>query len=132
MHVVDESDVKQHLVTFQAAQALFCDRIQTGAADAYAAPQSNPKARQRATLEKRGKLLTHNRLGEDLQKLLDTSRLKEWGNYLELGVAKIISKSEAEPLVCLGAEELPTQRLERDKNEFKRLKGEHVDPDMKS
>ena len=108
MHVVDDSDVKQHLVAFQAAQALFFDRIQTGAADAYTASQGKPKARQSAALEKRGKLLTYNRLGEDLQRLLHKSRLKEWSNYLEFNAAKIISKSEAERLVGLGAEELLT------------------------
>ena len=133
MHVVDDSDVKQHLLDSRASQAFcFCDRIQTAAADAYVASQGMPKACQRAALEKRGKLSMYNRLGEDLQRLLDESRLREWSNYLDFGAAKIISDSEAERLVGLGAEELPAQWVERDKNEFKSLKGEHIDPDMKS
>ena len=58
----------------------------------------------------------YNKLSSDLQKLLDTSRLKEWNNYKKFGAAKIISRQEAERLVGLGAEELPTQWIERDKN----------------
>ena len=132
MHVADDDDVKYRLTEFHAAQAFFSERIPTPIAEAYAASQGKPKARQRAALEKRGKLLTYGRLSEDLQRLLDKSRLKEWNNYLSFGAARIISKAEAKQLVARGAEELPTQWIERDNNEFKRLKDEHVEPDMKS
>ena len=64
--------------------------------------------------------------------MLDASRLKEWNNYLSFGAAKIISAAEARQHVDRGAEELPTQWIERDKNEFKRVTDEKILPDMKS
>ena len=42
------------------------------------------------------------------------------------GAANVIPCEEADRLVSHGAEELPTQWIERDKNELRRQKGEHV------
>ena len=65
--------------------------------------------------------------------MLDKSRLKEWNNYLSFGAAKIIKYQEAQRLINeLGAEELPTQWIERDKNEFKRINNADIPPEMKS
>ena len=58
--------------------------------------------------------------------------IKKWGNYLSSEAAEIIPASEAQRLNDLSAEELPTQWVERDKNELKRSKGEEVEPDMQS
>ena len=62
----------------------------------------------------------------------DKSRIKEWNNYISLGVAKLIPASEAKRLIARGAEVLPTQWIERDKNEFKRILDELIELDMKS
>ena len=43
-----------------------------------------------------------------------------------------LSPEEAEELIGLGAEELPTQWIERDKNEFLRTENNEVEPDMRS
>ena len=125
-------DGRSHLTAYRAAQSFFADRICTPAASAYLVSQGRSKARQKASLEKRGKLLTYRRCDADTQSLLDKSRLKEWNNYLSFGAAKVISAQQAREYVEKGAEELPTQWIERDKNEFKRLKDVTIEPDMKS
>ena len=134
--MADSKAGRTALCEFHEAQAFFAERIETNASLAFLAAtqqKQKPKARQRAALEKRGKLLMYNKLSSDLQKLLDTSRLKEWNNYKKFGAAKIISRQEAERLVGLGAEELPTQWIERDKNEFKRTEETpDIEPEMKS
>ena len=54
----------------------------------------------------------------DIQALLGKSRAKEWNGYVSFGVAI--------DYVARGAEELPTQWVERDKNEVKRIKDEAI------
>lgn len=133
IHVAsDDVESQEVLSQFRQAQAFFADRVETVSAKAFLAHK--PKVKQRAALEKRGKLLFYNKVSEGLQKLLDAARLKEWGNYKKYGAAKIISRQEAERIVGLGAEELPTQWIERDKNEFLRNDSDAapVEPDMRS
>ena len=72
---VKDEHIKQHLEAFNAYQNFWSERVPTPAAVAYLA--TKPKARQRAALEKRGKLLTYSKLSVSHQKLLDASRLKE-------------------------------------------------------
>ena len=122
---------RTHLEAYFACQAFFADRIRTPAAEAYLAAKGS-KARQKASLEKRGKLLTYRHCSPELQALLDKARIKEWGNYVSLGAAKLIPAAEARDLIAKGAEVLPTQWIERDKNEFKRIRDENIPPDMKS
>ena len=51
---------------------------------------------------------------------------------MSFGAAKSIPASEAQRLIDLGAEELPTQWVEGHKTEFNPSKGEEVEPDIKS
>ncbi len=70
--------------------------------------------------------MIYHRMDEAMQKLMMEARLKEWDNYKSFGAIKGISEHEARDLVGLGAEELPTQGIETDKNETLR----HVQPDL--
>ena len=125
---------RKSLEQFFEARGFFADRIETPAALAFkAVKQQTGKQKAKASLEKRGKLLKYDRVSPDLQKLLDKSRIKEWNNYLSFGATKLIKVEEANRLIDeLGAEELPTQWIERDKNEFKRIKDADIPPEMKS
>ena len=119
------------LEAYFSAQAFFADRVRTRSAEAYLVAKGS-EARQKASLEKRGKLLTYRHCTPEMQALLDKARVKEWSNYVSFGAAKLISAAEAKTLIAKGAELLPTQWIERDKNEFKRIKDENIEPDMKS
>ena len=68
----------------------------------------SPTYRLKHAFEKRGKLLVYYKLDPNQQKPLDAARTKEWGNYISLGAANIISREEADRLVSHGAEELPS------------------------
>ena len=122
---------RSQLESYFSAQAYFADRIRTSSAEAYLVAKGS-KARQKTSLEKRGKLLRYRHCSPELQALLDKARIKEWGNYVSFGAAKLISAARAKELIAKGAEVLPTQWIERDKNEFKRIKDEDIPPDMKS
>ena len=117
---------------FEEYQTFFAERVQRKESKAFLA--SKGKMHKKKNLEKRGKLLIYQKLDHAHQKLLDESRLKEWNNYLKLGAVKVISKEEAEQIVYSGdSEELPTQWIETDKNEFLRSEsGKEVEPKMKS
>ena len=122
---------RSQLDCYLSAQAFFADRVRTRSADAYLVAKGS-KARQKASLEKRGKLLKYHHCTPEMQALLDAARVKEWANYVSFGAAKLIPAAEAKDLIARGAEVLPTQWIERDKNEFKRIKDENIPPDMKS
>ena len=66
--------------------------------------------------EKRGKLLVYHKQDEATQKLLQASRKVEWDNYLKFSAVRVISSAEAADYVRHGAEELPMQWIETDKN----------------
>ena len=117
---------------YEECQAFFADRAPRPDAAAFKAALD--KGAKKKSLEKRGKLLIYDRLGAAHQKLLDESRFKEWDNYLKFGAVKIISEKEAMDLVDSGSEELPTQWIETDKNEYMRSEAcaEEIEPNMKS
>jgi len=126
-----DQPLQEALHEFHEYQAFFAERIPREDAKAFKA--SVDKAAKKKSLEKRGKLLVYQKLDKAHQVLLDASRLKEWDNYLKFGAVKVISKKEAEDLVYSGAEELPTQWIETDKNEFLRNESNpDMDPLMKS
>ncbi len=69
---------------------------------------------------------------QQMKKLLDASRLHEWQNYLKFDAVKVIDKSAAEEMISRGAEVLPTQWIEVDKNDALRASGKTMEPEMKS
>ena len=115
MICVDTAEEK-YAGKFDEYKAFFAERVPRPEAVKY------QRVRQKKeNLQKRGKLLTYARLDRAMQSLVDQSRLSEWNNYLKFGATKVIPKSEAEELINkTGCEELPTQWIDVDKNEFKR------------
>ena len=126
----DDPQIKKLANKYVEYQTFFAEQL-----DMYAAQEHRYKsaAAKKQSLEKRGKLLVYNRLSEAHQRLLQESRLKEWQNYMKFGAVKVISRQEMERLIGLGAEVLPTQWIETDKNEPLRTAGDiNIEPRMKS
>ena len=74
----------------------------------------------------------YDKVDQQMKTLLDASRLHEWQNYLKLDAVKVIDKSAAEEMISRGAEVLPTQWIEVDKNESRRASGKTMEPKTKS
>ena len=106
----------------------FAERLERPAATQFTAA----KAKQKNNLEKRGKLSKYDNVDQQMKKLPDASRLHEWQNYLKLDAVKVIDRSTAEEMISHGAEVLPTQWIDVDKNEALRAPGKTMEPKMKS
>ena len=106
----------------------FAERLERPAATQFTAA----KAKQKNNLEKRGKLSKYDNVDQQMKKLPDASRLHEWQNYLKLDAVKVIDRSTAEEMISHGAEVLPTQWIEVDKDEALRASGKTMEPKMKS
>ena len=74
----------------------------------------------------------YDRVDQQMKKLLDASRLHEWQNFLKLDAARVTDKSKAMEIISHGAEVLPAQWIEVDKNEALRASGKTMEPKMKS
>ncbi len=98
---------------FEEFQTIFAERLERPVAKKFA----STKAKQKKSLEKRGKLVMYDKVDQQMKKLLDASRLHEWLNYLKLDAVKVIDKSKAVEMISHGAEVLPTQWIEVDKSE---------------
>ena len=106
----------------------FAERLERPAATQF----TTAKANQKKSLEKRGKLWMYDKVDQQAKKLLDASRLHEWLSYLRLAAVRVIDRSTAEEMISHGAEVLPTQWIEVDKNEALRASGKAMEPTMKS
>ena len=94
---------------------------------------SKSKAKNKQSLEKREKLLVYQKLNTETQELLDEGRKKEWANDLRFRSVETISQHESEDIQrSSGEAELPTQRIETDKNDFFGSKGQQSPPLMES
>ena len=120
------SDVKQAVNEYDELVAFMSGRIPTGARTVQ------PKYIRSKQLEKRGKLLRYDKLDSKKQSLLDESRLVEWNRYRKYSAVTVISRSEGLQLFKEGAEALPTQWIEVDRNEKERTDDNDFPPDMRS
>ena len=102
------------------------DRIPTGAKTIQS------KYARSKQLEKRGKLIRYDKMDHTTQSLLNESRLVEWNRYLKYKAVTVISKAEGQRLIKKGAEALPMQWIEVDRNEKERTEDNPIPPDMRS
>ena len=98
------------------------------AARTYVPARKKNLGTRKKTLEKGGKLFVYDELDATHQMLLQESRLKEWASYKNFKAVSVISKKEAERLLDQGAESLPTQWIETDKNESLRSVAKPLPP----
>ena len=119
---VEDPELQQCFEGFDQWRAFMAKRIESDALDAYVSVVNQAKGiKKKKSLEKRGKLINYNKVDTAIQKLMMEARLKEWNNYKSFKAVRVISEKEARDLVDLGAEELPTQWIETDKNETLRF-----------
>ena len=131
MASIGNDDLKKHLEELTCYQDLLAERAPTPAAIAFQAAVKS-EVKRRASLEKCGRLLIHNKLSFAHQQWFQDSRLMEWTNYITFGAADIVSQQDTERLVAARADDLPTPWSETGKNEFLRLKNKDIEPKMKS
>ncbi len=74
---------------FEIFQTFFAERLERPAATQF----TTAKAKQKKSLEKEGKLVMHDKVDQQMEKLHDASRLHEWQSYLKFDAVKLIDKS---------------------------------------
>jgi len=82
---------------------------------------SNAKAsklKQKKSKEKRGKLLNYNKQTEEVQAGMMEARTKEWKKWEDFNAGILIQGKELNDILSEGFQEIPTQWVETDKNEF--------------
>ena len=100
--LVHEPGSRIILDKFEEYQSFFADRVQRPEAR-YAS------IRKKENHQHRGKLLQHDEVTPEVQKLFDVSRLSEWNTYLKFEAVKLIPREDAEHMFQnTDAEDLPT------------------------
>jgi len=121
-----DEDVRGAITEYDEYVAFYSERVPSGA------KEISTKMQKKQALEKQGKLLKYGKQPIDVQKLLNESRLTEWNRYKKFEAVTVISEKEATQLIEAGAECLPMQWIELDKNEARRTEGSTLPPNMRS
>ena len=120
------ADLREAINEYDEFVAFMSERIPTGARPVQ------PKYLRNKQLEKRGKLLKYDKVDDPTKLLLNESRLVEWNRYKKYNAVTVISRQTGLQMIKDGAEGLPTQWIEVDRNEKERTEDNPLPPEMRS
>ena len=104
----------------EALQSFMALRFPTTSSESWRRKQGKAPRRNR---QARAKTLKYEKLDIAARAGLDDSRKNEWANYKRFEAVRVISRTEGESLIAQGAEVIPMQWIETDKNEHLRRPG---------
>ncbi len=137
----EDSDTSaEDVAAYQAAQqqferytAFITTRVESGDGRAWQRSKGRKYA-SRKTREARGKQVLYHKQDTATQHSLDQSRAKEWANWKRFQASCRIGKAEGDEILNrLGLKAVPTQWIETDRSEPKRVPGgPEIPPEHKS